>query len=127
MSREYVAYVEGRPTTPTGTWRNWLTLSANETAPVHRPADVAKAPDTEALEAVTHYEVIREFPVAGGPAVVTKLRLRLETGRKHQIRAQTAHAGLPLLGDRPIIRATATTHRTRRGSSSRARPCTRSR
>jgi 23S rRNA-/tRNA-specific pseudouridylate synthase len=28
------------------------------------------------------------------------LRLRLETGRKHQIRAQAAYAGLPLIGDR---------------------------
>ena len=36
----------------------------------------------------------------GGKDFVTKLRLRLETGRKHQIRAQAAFAGLPLLGDR---------------------------
>ena len=28
------------------------------------------------------------------------LRLIVETGRKHQIRVQAAHAGLPLLGDR---------------------------
>jgi 23S rRNA pseudouridine1911/1915/1917 synthase len=28
------------------------------------------------------------------------LRLRLETGRKHQIRVQAASAGLPLIGDR---------------------------
>jgi 23S rRNA pseudouridine1911/1915/1917 synthase len=28
------------------------------------------------------------------------LRLRLETGRKHQIRIQAANAGLPLIGDR---------------------------
>jgi 23S rRNA pseudouridine1911/1915/1917 synthase len=40
--------------------------------------------------------VIAEFPRAS----VTKLRLRLETGRKHQIRVQAAHAGLPLVGDR---------------------------
>ena len=28
------------------------------------------------------------------------MRLRLETGRKHQIRVQAANAGLPLIGDR---------------------------
>ena len=45
---------------------------------------------------------------AGGTRFVTKLRLRLETGRKHQIRVQAANAGLPLLGDRtynPGVRA----------------------
>ena len=36
----------------------------------------------------------------GGRRFVSKLRLRLETGRKHQIRVQAANAGLPLVGDR---------------------------
>jgi 23S rRNA pseudouridine1911/1915/1917 synthase len=48
-----------------------------------------------AAEAITHYEVLAEYPKAG----ITKLQLRLETGRRHQIRVQAAHAGLPLVGD----------------------------
>ena len=54
----------------------------------------------EAKEAITHYEVIAEYLLPGEAGFVTKLRLRLETGRKHQIRVQAAHAGLPLIGDR---------------------------
>src|SRR5207237_4073890 len=98
MKREYVAYVEGRPTTPRGTWRQWLEVSENEL----RQHVLAKAPaaSSHAQEAITHYEVMEEFPLAGGRGFATKLRLRLETGRKHQIRAQAAYAGLPLIGDR---------------------------
>lgn len=43
--------------------------------------------------AVTHYEVLRQF---GGYAHV---RLRLETGRTHQIRVHLAYLGHPVLGD----------------------------
>jgi 23S rRNA pseudouridine1911/1915/1917 synthase len=60
----------------------------------------AKAGPSEVREAITHYEVIAEYPLADGRGFVTKLRLRLETGPKHQIRVQAAHAGLPLIGDR---------------------------
>lgn len=94
MQREYVAYVEGRPTPPKGTWRNWLKLSPDELRQFVVPTQ------TDALEAVTHYEIVAEFPHAG----ITKLRLRLATGRKHQIRAQAAHAGCPLVGDRTYNR-----------------------
>jgi 23S rRNA pseudouridine1911/1915/1917 synthase len=91
MRREYVAFVEGRPAKPQGTWRNWLRLGADGmTQTVVPPASI------DACEAVTHYEVVAEYPSAG----VAQLRLRLETGLKHQIRIQAAHAGLPLIGDR---------------------------
>ncbi len=89
MQREYVAYVEGRLKLAQGTWRNWLKLSEDELRQV-----VVLQPEAEAVEAITHYEVIAELEG------VTKLRLKLETGRKHQIRAQAAFAGAPLIGDR---------------------------
>lgn len=100
MKREYVAYVEGRPSKPQGTWRNWLKLSDDQLRQFVVSEADAKGAGDEAMEAITHYEVITEFPLGTGRQVVTKLRLRLETGRKHQIRAQAAHAGLPLVGDR---------------------------
>jgi 23S rRNA pseudouridine1911/1915/1917 synthase len=100
MRRQYVAYVEGRSTTPEGTWRQWLQLSADEMRQHILSETSAEAVGDEAREAITHYEVLAEYPLAGGKDFVTKLRLRLETGRKHQIRVQAANAGLPLIGDR---------------------------
>ena len=100
MKREYVALVQGRSRTPRGTWRQWLQLSKDELRQHVLSEAQASAPGTEAQEAITHYEVIAEYPLADGEGHVTKLRLRLETGRKHQIRVQAAHAGLPLIGDR---------------------------
>jgi 23S rRNA pseudouridine1911/1915/1917 synthase len=100
MKREYVAFVAGRPRTPTGTWRQWLQLSRDELRQHVLSETQLRDPGSEAREAITHYEIIAEYPLAGGKDFVTKLRLRLETGRKHQIRVQAAHAGHLLIGDR---------------------------
>jgi 23S rRNA pseudouridine1911/1915/1917 synthase len=108
MKREYVTYVEGRPQSSKGTWRQWLQLSRDELRQHVLSETAARAAGDEAREAITHYEVIAEYPLADGKSFVTKLRLRLETGRKHQIRVQAANAGLPLVGDRiynPALRA----------------------
>jgi 23S rRNA pseudouridine1911/1915/1917 synthase len=100
VKREYVAYVEGRASAPKGTWRNWLQLSRDELRQFVLSAAQSKDSTGEAQEAITHYEVMAEYALAGGKGFITKLRLRLETGRKHQIRVQAANAGLPLIGDR---------------------------
>ncbi|MGH8508928.1 MAG: 23S rRNA pseudouridine(1911/1915/1917) synthase RluD [Gammaproteobacteria bacterium] len=44
-------------------------------------------------EAVTHYRVVRRFRAH------THLRLRLETGRTHQLRVHMAHLRMPIVGD----------------------------
>ncbi len=46
-----------------------------------------------AREAITHYEVLERF------GEVSYLKLRLETGRTHQIRVHMSYKGHPLLGD----------------------------
>ncbi len=85
---------------PKGLWRQWLQLSRDELRQHVLSEAAARDAGPEAREAITHYEVITEYPIAGGTRFASKLRLRLETGRKHQIRVQAANAGLPLIGDR---------------------------
>ena len=43
--------------------------------------------------ATTHYRIIHKYPAC------TDIRLRLETGRTHQIRVHLAHSGHPIIGD----------------------------
>ena len=65
-------------------------------APIGRhPVDRKKMAVTEknSREAVTHWEVVARY------RGYTHLRLRLETGRTHQIRVHLSHRNHPILGD----------------------------
>ena len=86
VRREYVALVAGRPRSRSGTID----------APLGRDF---RAPERRAVggrgsrQARTHFEVMEP----AGPD--TLVRVRLETGRTHQIRAHFAAIGHPLAGD----------------------------
>lgn len=69
--------------------------SGTVNAPIARhPVDRKKmAVVVGGREAITHYEVIEEYPS------FTYARFQLETGRTHQIRVHTSYIGHPIIGD----------------------------
>ncbi len=86
IEREYLAIAAPPPTSAGGTVR---TLYGRH--PIHRKKFSSKV--SSGKHAVTHWQRVESL---AGAAL---LRLRLETGRTHQIRVHAADHGWPLVGD----------------------------
>ena len=89
IRKTYLAVLHGLPQPPCGQLRDLLGRNS-----LRRVTYVADAPSPETREALLSYETL---DTAGG---LTLVRVRLHTGRTHQIRVQFASRSLPLAGDR---------------------------
>ena len=89
FQKEYLAVVHGVPPEPEGAFTDLLLRSRPE-----RKTYVVHHMEKGVQEAVLRYRVLGS---AGG---LSRVKIRLLTGRTHQIRAQFSSRGLPLVGDR---------------------------
>lgn len=89
FDKEYLAVIHGRPECDSGTFTDLLLRDKRERK-TYVVTEMAKG----VQEAVLEYKLLN---CADG---MSKVSIRLITGRTHQIRAQFSSRGLPLVGDR---------------------------
>lgn len=88
IEKRYLCVVHGRPKPPEGRLEGYIFKDAKK-----NQVFVKDRPEPGAKTAVTDYKLLQS---RNGLSLV---ECTLHTGRTHQIRAQMAHAGWPLLGD----------------------------
>lgn len=89
FQKEYLAIVHGKPDALSGTYRDLLRRDKAE-----RKTYVVTELDKGVQEAILDYRVCSQTKD------LSRVQIRLRTGRTHQIRAQFSSRGLPLVGDR---------------------------
>ncbi|MCL2744702.1 MAG: RluA family pseudouridine synthase [Planctomycetaceae bacterium] len=87
VEKIYLAIVEGKIVPPEHTLTGYLKEDER-----HRKVFLTKQQDGK--EVILHYKTVRQV------ASNTFVEVKLETGRKHQIRIQLSSHGFPILGDR---------------------------
>lgn len=89
FQKEYVAVIHGNPAEDRAELRDLLLRNKQE-----RKTYIVQEPGKDVQEAILEYQVLNR---AGD---LTRVRIRLHTGRTHQIRVQFSGRGWPLVGDR---------------------------
>jgi 23S rRNA pseudouridine1911/1915/1917 synthase len=89
IQKEYLALVHGHP----------ASLHGHINEPIERAASRAKMRIGGEKMAHTEYRVLAVTPENGGLDQMALVRVKLHTGRTHQIRVHMAHIGHPVVGD----------------------------
>ncbi len=89
FEKEYMAVLHGVPAEKSGTLRDLLGRDK-----ARKMTYVAQEPGKGIQEAVLDYTVL------GAAEQLSRVQIRLHTGRTHQIRVQFASRGFPLVGER---------------------------
>ena len=89
FEKEYLAVIHGHPQAESGMFRDLLLRNKQE-----RKTYIVDHMEKGVQEAILTYQTVAEA------AGLTRVRIQLQTGRTHQIRAQFSGHGMPLVGDR---------------------------
>ena len=89
FEKEYLAVIHGCPREVSGTFRDLLARDKAE-----KKSYIVTEPGKDAQEAVLDYRILTKTDE------LSKVRVRLHTGRPHQIRALFSGRGFPLVGDK---------------------------